>query len=227
MWDCEQLIGLTVSAVDGELGQLTDLCFDDERWVIRYFVVDSGASDGQVLIAPGIDELADDIANAAPMADVRTTGDEGLDWDMVMADADTLVGPATLRGTCDRTEPAAAPGQELATGFDVHLQRVAEVRGYRVVASDGEVGRVEGFLISESSWAIEYVIVQTGAGHAARKVVLLPSWIRGIDRADGRVSLAVPRHVVLAGPEFTEDIGAAYESWLLTHLGRLVLPQAH
>jgi hypothetical protein len=44
----------TIHATDGTIGRVTDFYFDDERWVIRYLVVDTGSwlSSRKVLISP-------------------------------------------------------------------------------------------------------------------------------------------------------------------------------
>jgi hypothetical protein len=107
------------------------------------------------------------------------------------------------------------------------LRRVEEVRGYRVIATDGDVGTIESFLISEAAWSIDYVVVETTAEHHTRKTVLLPSWIHSIDKGRGTVRLTVPRQVVLGGPEFTEDIQQGYESWLLNELAEAAAPSLH
>ncbi len=36
----EELNGSTIHAVDGEIGQVTDVYFDDRHWTIRFMVVD-------------------------------------------------------------------------------------------------------------------------------------------------------------------------------------------
>ncbi len=52
--DSQQLVDQSVEAIDGAIGHVKDLYFDDEAWVIRYFVVATGAwlSGRRVLIAP-------------------------------------------------------------------------------------------------------------------------------------------------------------------------------
>lgn len=179
MWDCHQLIGLRVSAEDGEVGRLRDLCFDDERWMIRYFIVDS-ARPGAREIVVGVDLVADAL------------GGDGRDQPEpeVFETARTWSGPEQLR-------------------------RVEEVRGFRVAAPDGDVGRVDAFLISEATWAISYVIVEMSVGARSRKVVMLPCWIRSIDPEGRTMHLSVPTTAVLASPEFADDIHDAYESCLL------------
>lgn len=44
----------TIRATDGTIGHVTDFYFDDERWVIRYLVVDTGSwlASRKVLISP-------------------------------------------------------------------------------------------------------------------------------------------------------------------------------
>ena len=34
--------GARILAVDGEIGEVREAYFDDERWVVRYVVVDTG-----------------------------------------------------------------------------------------------------------------------------------------------------------------------------------------
>ena len=36
------LKGVTIEAMDGDIGSVQDLYFDDRTWTIRYFVVDTG-----------------------------------------------------------------------------------------------------------------------------------------------------------------------------------------
>lgn len=48
------LEGYTIRATDGAIGKVEDFYFDDETWVIRYLVVDTGTwlSSRNVLISP-------------------------------------------------------------------------------------------------------------------------------------------------------------------------------
>lgn len=49
-----EVSGYQLQASDGEIGHVTDFLFDDERWIIRYLVVDTGSwlPGRKVLIAP-------------------------------------------------------------------------------------------------------------------------------------------------------------------------------
>ena len=50
----KELHDFTVGATDGEIGEVKDVYFDDERWAIRYMVVETGGwlSGRKVLISP-------------------------------------------------------------------------------------------------------------------------------------------------------------------------------
>ncbi|NDP59772.1 MAG: PRC-barrel domain containing protein [Oxalobacteraceae bacterium] len=50
----KEIEGYAVSATDGDIGHVKDLYLDDEKWVIRYLVVDTGGwlSSRQVLVSP-------------------------------------------------------------------------------------------------------------------------------------------------------------------------------
>jgi hypothetical protein len=50
----KEMEGFAIGATDGVIGTVKDLYFDDEAWVIRYFVVDTGSRNAnrRVLISP-------------------------------------------------------------------------------------------------------------------------------------------------------------------------------
>ena len=39
----KELEGYAIRAIDGTIGHVQDFYFDDDSWVIRYFVVDTGS----------------------------------------------------------------------------------------------------------------------------------------------------------------------------------------
>ena len=50
----KSLIGYTLGAADGEIGNITDFYFDDKTWTSRYLIVQTGGwfSEKNVLISP-------------------------------------------------------------------------------------------------------------------------------------------------------------------------------
>jgi sporulation protein YlmC with PRC-barrel domain len=54
------------------------------------------------------------------------------------------------------------------------LQNVSELSGYCLLARDGEIGKVSEFYFDDKSWAIRYLVVDTGPWLFERKVVISP-----------------------------------------------------
>ena len=52
--EVKKLKGLAIRALDGEIGHVDELLFDDESWIIRYLIVDAGRwlVNRKVLISP-------------------------------------------------------------------------------------------------------------------------------------------------------------------------------
>lgn len=50
----DEVTGYTIHATDGEIGHLVDFIFDDESWIVRYLVVDTGSwwPGRKVLLSP-------------------------------------------------------------------------------------------------------------------------------------------------------------------------------
>lgn len=69
----KDLKGYTIGATDGDIGEVTDFYFDDDAWVIRYFIVDTGRwlSQRKVLVSPIAIERVDGAARRLSVALTR------------------------------------------------------------------------------------------------------------------------------------------------------------
>jgi len=54
------------------------------------------------------------------------------------------------------------------------LRNVKHLRGYALRGSDGFIGRVEDFYFDDDTWAIRYLVVETGTWLSGRKVLISP-----------------------------------------------------
>lgn len=54
------------------------------------------------------------------------------------------------------------------------LRSLDEIRGYKIHATDGEIGRVDDFYFDDISWTIRYLVVDTGPWLFGRKVLISP-----------------------------------------------------
>ena len=62
------------------------------------------------------------------------------------------------------------------------LQNTKDLTGCKLAASDGDIGHIKDFYFDDKSWAVRYVVVDTGSWLTGRLVLLAP-------RAFGRLDL--------------------------------------
>lgn len=65
------------------------------------------------------------------------------------------------------------------------LRTLENILGYRIVASDGEIGKVHDFFIDDSLWRLRYVVAETG-NWMSRRHVLISLTALGEIRSDQR-----------------------------------------
>jgi len=85
------------------------------------------------------------------------------------------------------------------------LRRVAEIQGSRMLALDGEVGRIRDAYLDEDSWIVRYLVVDTGGWLSGRKVLIDPRSVALIDRALHTVSVSLSRARVESSPPIDLD----------------------
>jgi hypothetical protein len=56
-----------------------------------------------------------------------------------------------------------------------------EIIGYGVEASDGPLGQVDDFVLSEDSWRVQFLVVDTSSWLLGRRVVVPPAKISKVD----------------------------------------------
>ncbi len=54
------------------------------------------------------------------------------------------------------------------------LRTITDQKKYTIHATDGDVGRVSGMPVDEKSWAIRYLIVDTGHWWSGHTVLIAP-----------------------------------------------------
>jgi hypothetical protein len=75
------------------------------------------------------------------------------------------------------------------TEEDPHLRSSSDMSGYQVWATDGDLGRLEGFILDEPSWHLGYLDVKAGAWLEERFVLIPTRWARSVSWADHRIYL--------------------------------------
>ena len=221
----KDLEGCTIGAVDGEIGGVRDFYFDDESWVIRYLVVDTGnwLSHRRVLIAP-IANWSEKVLRVAitqeqvknsPSIDTQKPvsrqhemgyldhygypyywgGGDFWGDGMMMWGKDRTARTDELRRDAGMNSEGRQPG-------DVHLRSGNEVAEYDVLAADGDIGHVQGALFDAGGWAIRYLVVNTSNWWLGHQVLIAPQWITGVQWNDKKVSVSLSRDAVKSSPPY-------------------------
>jgi sporulation protein YlmC with PRC-barrel domain len=216
------LRGDEIMARDGAIGSVDDVYFDDERWAVRYLVVDTGSwlPGKRVLISPAVVDGA--ISNPAVVhleltrEQVQNAPEERSDlpisrqyekalaayfgyppyWAGPMLWGRTPL-PARGQPPAEAAElEAIREGRQGILDGDPHLRSCAEVIGYSIEARDGSIGEVQDFVIDEGTWAIRDVVVDTMKWWPGGHVRVHPEYVERIDWGERRMHLRLTRDEV-------------------------------
>jgi hypothetical protein len=96
------------------------------------------------------------------------------------------------------------------------------VTGYRVQATDGEIGHVEDFILDDEAWTVRYMAVDAGGWLSGRKFLVAPAWIASVDWPHSEVTVDLTREAAKGSPEYdpTAPVNRAYEAKLYDYYGR-------
>lgn len=98
------------------------------------------------------------------------------------------------------TMVAEASADRPASRNDVHLRSMREVTGYSLTASDGEIGKVEGFLVEDRTWRIREMAVEAGHWYSGKEVFVRPESIRELSYDNSTVFVDLSREEIRASP---------------------------
>jgi hypothetical protein len=108
--------------------------------------------------------------------------------------------PVALQAESVRTVARARPAQHNID--DPHLRDCKVVINYRVQATDGDIGHVDGMLVDEATWTIRYLVVNTGTWWLGHQVLVATEWIEDISWQDATLSVDFTRQAVKDAPPY-------------------------
>jgi len=231
----DKLKGYKIQAVDGEIGKVGDLFYDDRQWRVRYLVLDLGnwLFGRQVLIAPtAVSDInaeagevflsltKDRIENSPEIAadepvsrEKERALHEYYQWQPYwtsMTDDPLAFGayPTALNSAfiAEKTKKKEPKRPDSQPEPQSHLRSAEEVNGYSIRASDGGIGRVVDFLFDEEEWVIRQLVVDTGSWLPGRKVLVAPPWIARIHWAEKTVHVRLTKESIRHSPPFDPDL---------------------
>ncbi|MCB2030747.1 MAG: PRC-barrel domain-containing protein [Burkholderiaceae bacterium] len=244
--ELETLKGYSLMAADGEIGTITDVWFDDDRWTVRYLVVRTGGwlLGRKVLLAPSVvrgvnvarEQIAveltrEQVENSPPMDSEQPVSrhhesqlHKHYGWTPYW-----VGGNFGALGTMGAdVAPPPEPQAPVMDPPEPHLRSSDEVRGYAMHARDGNIGEVVDFVIHEEDWTIRYLVADTRKWLPGRTVLLAPSWVQAIRWSDREIAIDMERETLRTAPEYQgpQAIDKLYEVHLYQHYG-VALRHAH
>jgi len=218
----KQLYGNKLAALDGDIGHVKDFYFDDENWVVRYLVADTGSwlTGRLVLLTPhAFGKLDQDektlhiklhkkkiqdspsIESHKPVsrqyeADYYAYYGWPTYWD---GNAMWGIGgyPVVL--------PPSKKEMEIQKKYhhrdDKHLRSMQEVTGYNIQSVDGEIGHVSSFLVDDESWAIHELVIETGHWYSGKEILIPTGKVKRISYDEAKVFVSLTKADILQTAE--------------------------
>jgi len=155
------LLDYPIAATDGIQGSVEDFLFDDESWIVHYLVAQTASPLGpkKALLLPFVigelDWQKKRLRVSLTSEQIRTS--PPLECDM----------PVAVQRESGRVRPKT------------HLRSIREVLGYSVRTKDGDVGLVGDFIIEDTLWGVQYVVVELKQS-PQRSILVPPEAIRSI-----------------------------------------------
>ena len=197
----QTLVDHRVIASDGEIGSVRDFLFDDQTWVIHYLVVDVKrwlTREEVVLPVTAIKQLdwenktlhvqlTKEQVRQSP--DVDTKKPVSRQQEIAMRDYFGKMAYWLDRGSSMTSSMPTGMKYPVHTEGDLHLRSISNLEGYEVRGTDGELGRLEDFILDEASWHLGYLEVKAGEWLLCRSVLVPTRWVKSISWAHRLVNL--------------------------------------
>jgi len=79
------------------------------------------------------------------------------------------------------------------------LHKTSKLQGYHIVATDGEIGHVDEFLVDES-WHVRHLVVDTSNWPGGKSVIIPSTAVRKVDSPNKHIYVDLTREQVAGSP---------------------------
>lgn len=233
------LDGFPIMTSDGLIGKVKDIYFDDQRWVVRYLEVDTGGwlSGRRVLVSPvsihEVDWMREEVIVKLSRKQVEDSPGIEIAKPVSRQHEAELAnyysypyywsGPYIWGYTAFPmiVDPAAAQAvmqpehgrqaQSDSSDDDPHLRSKDEVVGYRIEATDDDIGHVDDFLFNDRDWSISHLVIDTRNWWPGKHVLISPARIARVSWNEKQVNVNLTRSAIEQSPEYDERHSTAAE----------------
>jgi uncharacterized protein YrrD len=236
--------GFKLSSQDGEIGRIKEFYFDDQQWVVRYLVADTGTwlSGRQVLISPyslkgfndddktiKVDLTREQIEKSPSIESDKPVSRQYeieyykyYGWPMYWY-GPAVWGPGPYPAYYGHGGgPVEEQPRKVDEEGDPHLRSTRALSGYHIRARDEEIGHVDDFILDDENWAIRYLVVDTRNWLPGKEVLIAPQWVQNISWQESSVSVDLARETIRQAPEYKprHPITRDYEEKLFNYYSR-------
>lgn len=225
----KNLSGFNIDASDEEIGSVYNILLDDQNWIVRYIAVDVGGwlKKKKVLVAPSAVGKPDIKTKRMPihLTTNQIENSPSIDTDMPVSRRQEIklhehyhrysyrvggaypIGPVYVPKPPGLTPAKNIPSQgKEVEGADPHLRSTKEIINYKIHASDGDIGHVEGFIFDSDDWIARHLVVDTKNWLPGKKVVISPKRIKGISWKDLSVTVSMMKADIESSPEYVPSL---------------------
>lgn len=248
----KSLIGFSIGAIDGEIGEVKEFYFDDHTWTVRYLIVETGSwlNNRKVLISPQalltpewenkifpVNLTKDQIKNSPDIDTERPVSRQHeiemhnyYPWTSYWGGSAWTGGMGVSGMMTEASEPLVdAVKREKNTSNegsvgDSNLRSTHILMGYAIHATDGKIGDVEDFIVDDTTWKLEFLEVNAGDWFKEKKVLISPKLVEEIDWENSEFVLSVSEENVKNSPEYepSESLSESYASNLQNYYGKFI-----
>jgi hypothetical protein len=224
-----------LGASDGEIGHVKDFYFDDGNWAVRYVVADTGSwmpwrlvlisphaigslyQGGRVLIVNLTRKQIEDSPPIEKHKPVSRQYEEEYHryygWPFYWQGG-SLWGMSGFPILEQRSKPFSGEQAPKASarreGADAHLRSAKALIGYGVQAQNEAVGHVTDFLLDDTSWAIQNLVIDAGHWLSFKSVLIAPSQTDRISCDESKLFVNLTKEAILHAPAYDPaSFGAA------------------
>lgn len=226
----KSLIDFSMRATDGDIGTVKDFYFEDNSWVIRYLIIETGnwLNGRKVLISPEAHLTPDWENKVFPISfskeQIKSSPSIDTELPVYRQQEIKLYDHYSLgdywRGgfvaggmPLPMDEAMMKQDDEISkriTGDDLHLRSIEKITGYSVKATDGTVGTIKDFIIDDANWNINFIVVDTGHWFSGKDVMLSPKTVKEIKWDVSEIIVDINVSQVKECPEYDQS-----ELWMI------------
>ncbi|MEO8053096.1 MAG: PRC-barrel domain-containing protein, partial [Acidobacteriota bacterium] len=85
------------------------------------------------------------------------------------------------------------------------LRKAKDLSGYKLAASDGEIGKVKEFYFDDQSWTVRYLVADTGGWLSGRQVLISPYALDPANEGRNVIPVDLTKHQIEKSPSLDSN----------------------